>query len=92
MSMTLERRYVSDVTTLARTPLPQFEERLRCLCHRKGRPVFHGEIALEVGCSLEQVSREMEALLCSGAYRRVEEAELRARSLAPRVIAYAIVK
>lgn len=92
MSTLLLGRYVGDVPALTRTPLPHFEERLRCLCHRKGRPVFHGEIALEVGCSLEQVSREMETLLELGAYRRVEEAELRARALSPRVIAYAIVK
>lgn len=84
--------YLTDVSAFARTPLPQFEERLRCLCQRKGRPVLHGEIALEVGCSLEQVAREMERLLDTGAYRRVEESELRARALEPRVIAYAPVK
>lgn len=86
-------RYVPDVSaTFVRAPLPLFEERLRCLCHRKDRPVLHGEIALEVGCSLEQVAREMERLLDSGTYRRVAEAELRKRSMEPRAIAYAIVK
>lgn len=84
--------YVTNMSAFTRTPLPHFEERLRCLCQRKGRPVLHGEIALEVGCSLEQVSREMERLLDAGAYRRVEEAELRARAIEPRVIAYTPVK
>ena len=85
-------RYVSDVSALVRTLLPQFEERLRCLCQRKGRPVLHGEIALEVGCSLEQVAREMEKLLEAGGFRRVEESELRSRSMEPRAIAYAVVR
>lgn len=85
-------RYLNDVSAFARSPLPQFEERLRCLCQRKDRPILHGEIALEVGCSLEQVAREMERLLDAGAYRRVEESELRARALEPRVIAYVLVK
>jgi hypothetical protein len=34
----------------------------------------------------------MERLLDVGAYRRVEESELRARAIEPRVIAYALVK
>lgn len=80
------------MSAFARAPLPHFEERLRCLCQRKDRPVLHGEIALEVGCSLEQVSREMERLLDCGKYRRVEEAELRARAMEPRAIAYALIK
>lgn len=79
--------YVNDVSAaFARTPLPHFEERLRCLCQRKDRPVLHGEIALEVGCSLEQVAREMEKLLETGSYRRVEESELRKRAMEPRAI------
>jgi hypothetical protein len=86
------KRYLNSVSAFARAALPHFEERLRCLCQRKGRPVLHGEIALEVGCSLEQVTREMERLLDVGAYRRVEESELRARAIEPRVIAYALVK
>jgi hypothetical protein len=53
---------------------------------------LHGEIALEVGCSLEQVAREMERLLDSGAYRLVAEAELKKRAMEPRAIAYALVK
>ncbi len=85
--------YVPDVSaTFARSPLPHFEERLRCLCQRKDRPVLHGEIALEVGCSLEQVAREMERLLDSGVYRRVAVDELRKRSMEPRAVAYVIVK
>ncbi len=85
-------RYVPDVSAFVRASLPHFEERVRCLCHRKERPILHGEIALEVGCSLEQVAREMERLLDSGDFRRVEESELRARSMEPRAIAYIVVK
>lgn len=80
------------MSAFARSPLPHFEERLRCLCQKKDRPVLHGEIALEVGCSLEQVAREMERLLDAGVYRRVDEKELRARCMEPRCIAYALVK
>lgn len=72
--------------------MPKFEERLRSLCHRKGRPVMHGEIALEVGCSLEHVTREMNPLVDSGAYRVVGTDELKARSMESRVLAYALVR
>lgn len=83
--------YVTEVSSFARVPLPKFEERLRSLCLRKGRPVLHGEVALEVGCSLEHVAREMQPLLDSGVYRVVGPDELRTRSLEPRALAYALV-
>jgi hypothetical protein len=75
-----------------RVPIPHFEERLRCLSLNKDRPVLHGEIALWIGCSLEQVTREMEPLLDSGTFRRVEESELRACCMEPRCVAYKLVK
>ena len=78
--------------SIIRSPLPKFEERLRSLYQRKGRPVFHGEIALEVGCSLEHVAREMETLIDAGKFRLVEADELKARAIEPRVIAYALVR
>lgn len=85
-------RLRNEVSSFTRSPLPAFEERLRSLCHRKGRPVYHGEIALEVGCSLEHVSREMETLIDAGKFRLVEADELKARAIEPRVIAYAVVR
>ena len=54
--------------------------------------MYHGEIALEVGCSLEHVAREMETLVDAGKFRLVEADELKARAIEPRVIAYAVVR
>ncbi len=85
-------RLRNEVSSFTRAPLPKFEERLRSLCQRKGRPVYHGEIAIEVGCSLEHVSREMETLIDAGKFRLVEADELKARAIEPRVIAYAVVR
>ncbi len=86
------KRLRNEVPSFTRAPLPQFEERLRSLCQRKGRPVFHGEIALEMGCSLEHVSREMETLVDAGKFRLVAANELKARAIESRVIAYAVVR
>jgi len=47
-----------------------------------------GEIALEVGCSLAHVVREMDDLVKAGAYRQVEPEELRKHGIEPRVLAY----
>ncbi len=85
------KRLRKSVSTFTRSPLPKFEERLRSLCQRKGRPVMHGEVALEVGCSLEHVTREMEVLIDAGVYRVVGPDELKARALEPRVLAYTLV-
>ena len=79
------------MSSFTRSPLPLFEERLRSLCHRKGRPVYHGEIALEMCCSLEHVAREMEALIDSGKYRLCTADELKKRAIEPRVLAYTYV-
>jgi len=84
-------RLRNQVSSFARASLPLFEERLRSLCHRKGRPVYHGEISLEMCCSLEQVAREMETLVDAGKYRLVDADELKKRAIEPRVIAYAAV-
>ncbi len=71
--------------------IPRFEERLRSLCQRKGRPVMHGEIALEVCCSLNRVDIEMAPLLEFGSFRLVTVAELKSLSMSVRVIAYTLV-
>jgi len=85
-------RLRNQVSSFARSPLPLFEERLRSLWqHVKPRPILHGEIALEMCCSLEQVAREMETLVDAGKYRLVDADELKKRAIEPRVIAYAAV-
>ena len=91
MNSNLRNRIMSSFT---RDPLPMFEERLERLCRRVGyeRPVLHGQISIEVGCSLEQVSREMEMLLDAGKVRLVSPEELKARSLESRSIAYLLVR
>jgi len=81
------------MSSFTRSPLPRFEERLRALCQRVApRPVLHGEIAIEVGCSLEQVTRQMEAFLDAGTFRYVSAEELKARALEPRAIAYMLIR
>lgn len=79
---------MDDPRSLSRVKLPKFRERLERLVDRVDRPVMSGEIALEIGVSLAQVEREMEALCEAGAYRVAEVSELRSRGWDPRVLAY----
>lgn len=55
---------------------------------RVGRPVLQGEIALEVGCSLVQVEREMTHLLESGDYARLSIDELKKLGYGSETIAF----
>jgi hypothetical protein len=72
----------------ARVKLPKFAARVDSLFERVQRPVKQGEIALDVGCSLEQVEREMKSLCDLGAYRRAEVEELKKLGWDVRVIAF----
>jgi len=82
---------MEDIRHLARVKIPHFRDRLERLVTRVNRPVMCGEIALEVGCSLAHVEREMNDLIEAGEYRQVEPDELRKRSMEPRALAYARV-
>lgn len=75
----------------AHVRIPHFRDRLERLVTRVGRPVMSGEIALEIGCSLAHVVREMDDLVEANEYRLVEPDELRTRGMEPRVLAYARV-
>lgn len=70
------------------TRLPNFKQRLDAYSSRVGRPVLQGEIALEIGCSLAQVEREMEHIVDSGEYVRLSKNELKAIGLGSEVIAF----
>jgi hypothetical protein len=79
---------MKEIHHLARVKIPHFRDRLERLVSRVARPVMSGEIALEVGCSLAHVVREMDDLVKAGAYRQVEPEELRKHGIEPRVLAY----
>ncbi len=73
--------------------LPHFVERFASLCRRRSpKPVTHGEVALEVGASLAQVTVELEPLLEAGVCRVATEEELISASLERRVLAYVMLK
>lgn len=82
---------MEEIRLLARVKIPHFRDRLERLVTRVGRPVLSGEIALEVGCSLAHVEREMDDLIEANEYRRVEPNELRSCGMEPHVLAYARV-
>lgn len=73
---------------IAYAPLPKFRDRLEFLAGYLRRPLLHGELALDMCCSLEQVTREMDPLVESRAYRALSVEELVELGMDPRVLAY----
>ncbi len=76
---------------LAHSHIPHFLEAVNRLVSRVNRPVLSGEIALEIGCSLAHVEREMNELISNGLYRQIEPEELISRGMSTLVLAYARV-
>jgi hypothetical protein len=79
---------MKEIKHLARVKIPHFQARLEPLFARMSRPVMLGEISIEIGCSLAQVEREMNDLCAIGVYRLAEPAELKARGMESRVLAF----
>lgn len=79
---------MDEIRRLVHVKIPHFRDRLERLISRVARPVMSGEIALEVGCSLAHVEREMSDLVEVGVYKQVDPDELRKRGMEPRALAY----
>lgn len=79
---------MANTDRLAHSSLPHFHDRAMGLFTRLRRPVYHGELAVEAGCSLDQVTRELASWLESGRCRVVTPDELLALGLEPRALAY----